>query len=179
MTRRLTLLILLVLGVGCTTYKQYDPNTGLLTHDFSTSGNLGISTSKVSESNSSSTDGIPLLGGSFANDMLTEARPTSDPSAPPTVRVGDMELVGTLDHSTMVDTAGHWTWRAIRSIVTGKVFLEGIGAWEADKLAGHRVNETKIVTAGATEQLTQQELTKRLASDNATSLGIAELNQAP
>lgn len=88
---------------------------------FATSANIGITTSKIAEDDSQSSG---LLSGGFQNDLLVESAVVPGSS----LKVGSLEIHGPIDHSTPLDTAGHWTWRTLRSIVTGRVFSDLIGA---------------------------------------------------
>ena len=146
----LLLWILMALS-GCTSYKEFDPNTGNQTIAFSTMGNIGVTTSHAGDSNSATNGGLPILGGGYVNkDMMVAVE---NVQAPPALEVGKLKIQGTVDHSTMADTLGGWTWRVVRTVVTGAVFKEGIGAWKADKIAGH--NETLgLAKVGANERVT-------------------------
>lgn len=158
-------LLLACLLASCTTYKEFDPVTGRKTIAFTTNANIGITTSKVDESDSSTTGGaMPIVGGGYRNDTLTEAKENSSPAS---LTIGQLALNGTIDHSTIADEVGGWTWRTVRSIITGTVFREGISAWEADKLAttGAEVSKSQI-SAGTTQAV----------DANATAVAIKKID---
>ncbi len=108
---------------SCTVYKEFDTVTGNQVLSFRTNANIGVTTSRIDESNSSST-GISALSGGFSNDTLTEAK--ENQQAISSIQVGQLRMTGTIDHSTPVDVAGGWAWRIIRSVVTGSVFEKAI-----------------------------------------------------
>lgn len=151
---------------SCTSYKEFDPTTGNQTIAFSTMGNIGVTTSHTGDSNSATNGGIPLLGGGYANKDIMVA--VENTQAPPALEVGQLKIQGTVDHSTMADSLGGWTWRVVRTVVTGAVFKEGISAWRADKLAGH--NEALgLAKVGANERVavTREGTKVALAKTNA------------
>ncbi len=128
---------------GCTVAKSANG-------DFlATTANYGFTIDRISESDSG-TRGIPLLGGSYANDDLGEAREAA--AAPVSgITVGSISLTGVVDHSTPMDTLGKWTWRTVRSVVTGKVFIEGIQGYfgnEAAKTAAATAQNADKLSAG-------------------------------
>lgn len=120
----LTSIVLFLIPLSsCTVYKEFDTVTGNQVLAFRTNANVGITTSKIDESNSSS-NGIAALSGGFTNDTLTEAKENTESNS--SIQVGQLTMTGTVDHSTPMDVAGGWTWRIIRSIVTGNVLQGGI-----------------------------------------------------
>lgn len=166
MKNRLIILFAVIALVGCTRYREYDPVTGRRTVAFATTGNLGITTDQTSGSDSRAGDGggIPLLSGGFRNDDRQVAR--ENERATPSLAVGQMTLTGTLDHSTMVDQAGGWIWRGLRTVVTGDVFKTGLRTWGANRAAeaatttelariqsGEAIALDSNATAVATEQI--------------------------
>lgn len=144
------ILWLLMAMSGCTRYKEFDPLTGNQTIAFATMGNIGVTTSHTGDSNSATNGGIPILGGGYANKDIMVA--VENTQAPPALEVGKLKIQGTVDHSTMADSLGGWTWRVVRTVVTGAVFKEGISAWRADKLAGH-TEATDLARIGANERV--------------------------
>lgn len=168
-----SILLIPLLGlVSCgTRYAEFDPQTGMKTIAFSTHGNIGFTTSKNTGSNSS-TGGIPLLNGGFANNDQTVA--VENTGSVSGLKVGQLEINGTVDHSTMVDVGGGWLWRTIRTVVTGKVFSDGIEAIRADRLATHSADVALAKTASSENVAIAREATKvstqKIASDTAVAL---------
>jgi len=168
---RAILPLLVALVASCTTYKEFDPVTGQKVIDFSTNANIGITTSKIAESNSA-TQGIPLLGGGYRNDILTEADENQMGLA--SLEVGQMKMTGTVDHSTTADVTGGWVWRTFRSALTGWVFGEGIGAYRDVQLADE-VTERTVKEISATETIELGKQQSEVASEQIASETAVEL----
>lgn len=140
----LAALALAALVPGCVTYySETDPTTGATT-TFASTSNIGFTTDKIAESNST-TGGVPLLNGSYANDTLTEAHVPANTTVGLTV--GRMQINGPIDNSTPLDTGLGWLWRTARTIATGKVFEAGIGAFKDMNIAD---TNAEAATANAT-----------------------------
>lgn len=122
------LCLLCLFAVSCgTKYEEFAAN-GQPLYKFSTYGNLGIATDKLGE-DGSSTRGIPLLGGGYQSDTLTEAKETH--STPPSITIGEnFSITGTLDHSTPTDAAGHHVVQGVKSMFRFLTYWKGLDVFE-------------------------------------------------
>ena len=134
--------ILFLLSCG-TKYKQYDPNTGLLTHNFSTYADFGVLPDSKDVSGSSTGGGIPILGGSFDNAQLMKMV-AAHPQFHPRIQVGDLVIEGTVVHSSSINAAGHWAYRTVRAVATALVVAHGLSAWESVKQAQEMTSQAAI-----------------------------------
>lgn len=148
--RQLALVLVSFVVVSCTTYKEFDPNTGRQTIAFKTSGNIGFTTSKVSSSTSQG--GIPIIG-SYGNNISTVAV-ENQAGQQAGIKVGQLAITGTMDHGTPLDYTGQWIWRTIRSVITGQVFLKGLDVVKETTLSDNAsaVETSRINANAATSQ---------------------------
>tara|TARA_R110000796_G_C14571530_1_gene435791 strand:- start:30700 stop:31545 length:846 start_codon:yes stop_codon:yes gene_type:complete len=163
--------VLSLAASSCTSYTQYDAQTGHKTHSFTSTGNFGYTTDQIAE-RQSNTGGINVLGGSNAADILTEARENEQGLA--TLTIGDMEITGTIDHSTWLEVAGDKTRQIIRDIVTGKVLGAAIDGLLQSDLAETAAGTDALNIESSTTRALSQDATKiakdQIASDTAQAL---------
>lgn len=127
---------------GCAYVKSGDSSVFL-------AGNFGITrTAKASDSDSR-TLGIPFLNGGFEN---TESVWMAENQQQPTMTVGDVEIHGTFDTSTWVDTTLGWSYRVVRAVVTGRVFRSGIEAARDVELAEESAEVQRAGIAAGTRE---------------------------
>ena len=84
--------------------------------------NMGFTTGTIRESASKS-GGIPLLGGSYGNDILHDPKEAAQVSR---ITVGAISVEGVIDQGTPTNQSLSWVWRITRTIITGQVFKTGI-----------------------------------------------------
>ena len=148
-TTSFLLLVIAALAIAClTSCTYYRSPEG---HTYVSTANRGYTTNKIGD-NQSTSQGI--TGGGLLDFATNDTTSAFEAMQPATLNIGGPNgytSTGIVDHSTWVDTAGNWTWRVGRSIITGKVLGSLVDWFKADDLAGHATDQASIASAEAVD----------------------------
>lgn len=184
------LLALLMTSCASTFKETYDPSTGVLTsRESKIAGNVNVLTSGnlANSDGSGSSGGLVsdlfggLLGGGGGRQTLvtsTAANQFADPSRP-TLKFGELEFYGTLDHSTPTAAVGRSATGILAEARKWAVRIAGIDALRDVELSGDRkdvdirqieADEAVAIDTNATGVAIEQ-------INSETALGLEELSQ--
>jgi hypothetical protein len=150
----LLLILVATLLSGCagtTRYTVYDPNTGNKLSEFKTDGNYNLEPSGTT-TDRNSINPLPIGGGSAvdqARDNSAYAVTEALDDTQPTIKAGELEIYGTIDHATSIRE--RWIGRRglAKSVVTGVLGAIGLGEWGRSARAETAVDMAR--TTGATQ----------------------------
>lgn len=171
--------LLLCSSCSTTKYREViDPNTGMVVErEFSTGANVNTLTSGDLGNVDSTTTGLfGLGGGGRTTNVQAEAVTEFAKLGQPTIKSGEFEFYGTLDHSTPIAAQGRSATGLLAEVRKLWVRVTGIEALRDVELGSQAVDTTKIVEGETTARVVDSNAT-RVASESIKADSVVELER--